>query len=146
MSALSLKVYESGVTCNACVLQIIWKPDAFNEITDEPEQDDDGPKHTLSVGSGRPAAGAACLDEKEKKKAQLKNHTANDEARSAAYNQLATALGETNPDYKPRTKATDEYLYPRAADAILELMPPPEWSEADEAAWEPFLKGKKGDD
>ena len=41
MSALSLKVYESGVTCNACVLQIIWKPDAFNEITDEPEQDDD---------------------------------------------------------------------------------------------------------
>ena len=50
MSALSLKVYESGVTCNACVLQIIWKPDAFNEITDEPEQDDDGPQHTKRPG------------------------------------------------------------------------------------------------
>ena len=61
-----------------------------------------------------------------------------------AYNQLAAALGDSGPVYNYITGP--EYGLPRAADAILELMPPPEWSEADEAAWEPFLKGKKGDD
>ena len=56
---------------------------------------------------------------------------------------LAAAMGDSG-NYTTRTGK--RYVLPRAADAILELVPPPEWSEADEAAWEPFLKGKKGDD
>ena len=53
-------------------------------------------------------------------------------------------MGDSRSDYSYYTGK--KLLLPRAADAILELVPPPEWSEADEAAWEPFLKGKKGDD
>ena len=50
MSAISLRLYKCGVKCDACVLTLIWNPDAFNQITGEPEQDDDGPRHTLRPG------------------------------------------------------------------------------------------------
>ena len=61
-----------------------------------------------------------------------------------AYTKLGTLLGG-NSRFSYWEKARDALL-PRAADEIMKLVPPPEWSEADEAAWEPFLKGKKGDD
>ncbi len=48
MSSISLRLFESGVNCEACIRCLIWKPDAFNEITDEPEQDDDGPQWTCA--------------------------------------------------------------------------------------------------
>ena len=41
------------MTCDACVQIFIWNPDAFNQITDKPEQDDDGPQHKKRTG--RPA-------------------------------------------------------------------------------------------
>ena len=50
MSSTGLRVFESGVNCEACILLLIGNPDAFNEITDEPEQDDDGPQHTKRPG------------------------------------------------------------------------------------------------
>ena len=37
MSSIGLRVFESGVNCEACILLLIGNPDAFNEITDEPE-------------------------------------------------------------------------------------------------------------
>ena len=36
-----------------------------------------------------------------------------------------------------------DYVLPRAADAILKLVPPPT-SEVDEASWEAFLNGEEG--
>ena len=58
------------------------------------------------------------------------------------YNELAALLGDSRSDYTIRTGP--RYVLPRAADAILKLVPPPTLSEADEASWGAFLNGEEG--
>ena len=78
--------------------------------------------------------------------AKRKHEAVNKDERSAEYNKLAFALHDSRAGTYRYSKGPCGDLLPRAADAIMKLVPPPEWSEADEAAWEPFLKGKKGHD
>jgi len=64
------------------------------------------------------------------------------EEREKAYNELAAALGDSRSGtYSSHTGY--RYVLPRAADAILKLVPPPT-SEVDEASWEAFLNGEEG--
>ena len=65
------------------------------------------------------------------------------ETQATSYNELAAALGESNPAYEARTAPPYKYLLPRAANAILMLVPPPT-SEVDEASWGAFLNGEEG--
>lgn len=140
--------YRAGVTCAGCAFNLGLDPDEFNEITGEPQRPPGAPTHTERPGClefkgvkrGTTAPGFVS----QGKESQRKKMGRRFEDIETVYNELAAALGESNPDYTRKTGP--KHLLPRAADAILELMPPPEWSEADEAAWEPFLKGKKGDD
>ena len=94
--------------------------------------------YTVGTGYFR---GSGCLDDKERKQAHRKKKTAQHEELAADYTELAAALGDSGT-YTSHTGP--KYVLPRAANAILELVPPPTLSEADEASWGAFLNGEEG--
>ena len=90
--------------------------------------------HTVGTGLGKNNAEAKATA------AEAQSNAKRDD-QETAYNQLAAALGDSGPVYSYDTGP--KYGLPRAADAILELVPPPT-SEVDEASWGAFLNGEEG--